>query len=111
VESGFASVTRLVKHLNLPARGLDLEPIERERLAMIRQITLPALILHGELDTLVPVREAGDLYRHLSSSRKKLVVIPRADHNTILFTGLEQYFSEIREFVEGTKTQTASGES
>ncbi len=108
VESGFASVTRLIKHLNLPARGLNLEPIEEERLAMIRQITVPALILHGEFDMLVPLQEAKDLYHHLNSSKKKLVIIPHADHNTIMFADLKQYFSEIQEFVQGTKLSRIS---
>jgi len=104
VESGFASVTRLIKHLNLPARGLNLEPIEEDRLAMIRQIAVPALILHGELDTLVPLQEAKDLYRQLKNSpKKKLVILPHADHNTILFANLKQYFSEIQEFVQSTR--------
>jgi alpha-beta hydrolase superfamily lysophospholipase len=103
VESGFASVTRLIKHLNLPARGLNLDPLEEERLAMIRRIAVPALIIHGELDILVPVKEAKDLYHHLNSSKKKLVIIPNADHNTIMFTDLKQYFAEIQEFVESAK--------
>ena len=105
VESGFASVTRLIKHLDLPARGLNLDPIEQERLAMIGQITVPTLIIHGELDMLVPVREAKDLYQQLNSPKKKLVIIPQADHNTILFTDLKQYFGAIQEFIENTKTE------
>jgi uncharacterized protein len=105
VESGFASVTRLIRHLDLPARGLNLDPVEQERLAMIRQITVPALIIHGERDILVPVREAKDLYQQLNSSKKKLLIIPRADHNSILFTDLRQYFAAIQEFIENTNTE------
>ena len=103
IESGFASVTRLIRHLNLPSRGIDLDPIEKERLAMIRKISTPSLIIHGELDMLVPLQEAKDLYQFLGSARKKLVVIPNADHNTIMFSGLKQYFAEIQEFIEATR--------
>jgi len=103
IESGFASVTRLIEHLNLPARGLKLEPIEQERRAMIRQIAVPTLILHGELDSLVPLQEAKDLYHMLNSSKKRLVVIPHADHNTIMFAGLKQYFEEVQDFIKRTK--------
>jgi alpha-beta hydrolase superfamily lysophospholipase len=103
VESGFASVTRLIRHLNLPARGLNLGPIDEERLAMIRQIDVPALIIHGERDILVPLQEARDLYHTLNSSKKRLVIIPNADHNTIMFADLKRYFSEIQEFVQGTQ--------
>jgi alpha-beta hydrolase superfamily lysophospholipase len=104
IESGFASVTRLIRHLNIPARGMDLEPIEQERIAMIREISSPALILHGEYDMLVPLQEAKDLYQLLNSSRKKLVVIPNADHNTLMFAGLQRYFDEIQGFINTTRS-------
>ena len=99
IESGFASVTRLIKHLGLPSRGIDLRAIEEERLTMIREISLPALIIHGEEDNLVPLQEGKDLYQFLGSPRKKLVVIPNADHNSVMFHGLEAYFKSIREFL------------
>ncbi len=99
LESGFASVTRLIKHLGLPSRGIDLKAIEEERLAMIRDIHLPALIIHGERDNLVPLQEGKDLLQHLGSTRKKLVIIPNADHNSVMYYGMEKYFQSIREFL------------
>jgi len=100
IESGFASVSRLIGHLNLPSRGIDLEGMEQERLAMIRKVSSPALLLHGELDMLIPLQEAQDLYQLLGSAQKKLVIIPRADHNTIMFTSPEKYFGAIQEFIK-----------
>jgi uncharacterized protein len=99
LESGFASVTRLIKHLRLPSRGIDLKEIEEERLAMIREIRLPALIIHGEQDNLVPLQEGKDLYQLLAGPNKKLVIIPKADHNSVMFYGMETYFQSIREFL------------
>lgn len=99
IESGFASVSRLIRHLGLPAQGLDLEPIEKERLGMIRRITIPALIIHGEYDHLIPLREAKDLFALLGSPAKELVIIPKADHNNILFTNLDLYFNSIQDFI------------
>jgi alpha-beta hydrolase superfamily lysophospholipase len=103
VESGFASVTRLIKHLGLPAQGINLEPIEKERMSMIRKISVPALIIHGELDHLVPLQEAKDLYENLGTTRKKLVMISKADHNNIMFADREQYFAAIQKFIEAMK--------
>ena len=103
IESGFASVTRLIKHLGLPADGRALESIEKERLAMIRNISLPALIIHGEVDSLVPLEEAKDLYTHLGTKEKELVVIPGADHNSVMFADLRTYMTAIQKFVEKTK--------
>jgi len=103
MESGFASVTRLIKHLGLPSRGLNLGSIDQDRINIIRQISAPALIIHGERDRLVPLKEGQELFAALGSTQKNLVIIPKADHNDILFTGGELYFRAIRDFVEKTK--------
>ena len=103
VESGFASVTRLIKHLGLPSRGIDLEPLEQERVKRIRKISVPTLIIHGEWDNLVPLQEAKDLYALLGAAQKKLVIIPKADHNNIMFADPELYFETIQKFIAATK--------
>lgn len=102
IESGFASVTRLIKHLGLPSRGIALEPIENERLAMLRKISLPSLIIHGEFDNLVPLQEARDLWTYLGAAKKELVIIPQADHNSVMFLGAEHYFGAIQKFIKAT---------
>lgn len=99
VESGFASIVRLIRHLGLPAAGIDLDSLDRERIATIRRIVMPVLILHGEEDRLVPLREAQDVFSYLTIREKKMVVIPGADHNDLLFVGLEAYFAAIQNFV------------
>jgi len=99
IESGFASVSRLINHLGLPHGGINLEPIEKERFAMIRRISVPALIIHGEVDNLVPLEEAQDLYANLGSKDKELVMIPAADHNNVMFVDLGRYLSAIQQFV------------
>lgn len=100
IESGFASILSITLHLDLPMpEGIDPGVILEECLAMVRQITIPALIIHGEWDNLVPVREAHQLHEQIGSNQKELLVIPQADHNDIMFTGIERYFDAIRRFV------------
>ena len=65
----------------------------------IRSIELPALIIHGELDSLIPVSVGIELHREIGSKDKQLVIIPGAEHNDIMFVGTEQYFSAIEDFV------------
>ena len=67
--------------------------------ARIRAIELPALIIHGERDSLIPVSVGIELHREIGSQDKQLVIIPGAEHNDIMFVGTEQYFSAIENFV------------
>jgi hypothetical protein len=105
IESGFPSITRLIVHLGLPAGAIDLEPIYEACISMVRKITTPTLIIHGEFDMLVPLREAEYLYNEIGAKDKELVIISGADHNDIMFTGLNQYFSAIQRFIERTNTK------
>ena len=100
-ESGFASIIRLFSHLGFPTESIDLKDVEFPNLAKIRTVTLPTLIIHGEYDNLIPLSEAKDLFRNVATKDKRLVIIPRADHNNIMMLDMEQYFAAIRDFVSG----------
>jgi len=111
IESGFCSATRIITHLGIPAQGIDLEKIDRECVEMIRKISIPALIIHGERDTLVPVEEAKNLYRGLGSRKKELLIVQAAGHNDIMTVGFGNYFERLQNFVEehGRSGQKSSG--
>lgn len=100
IESGFASIGRLVDLLNVPAERLE---ADRSKLSFnvdrIGSIAIPTLIIHGEYDTLIPVQHGRDLYHHSGAKEKELVVIPGATHNDIFLIGMEQYLEAIRRFV------------
>lgn len=99
IESGFASVTRLVKHLGLPAPGIDLEELESQCLEAIASIKCPTLIIHGEYDTLVPVAEGQLIMNNISGPEKSFVLIPGASHNDVIFARPALYFPAIEDFV------------
>ena len=101
IESGFTSATRIARRL-----GFDMPPekmalLEEECRQKVQGITLPSLVIHGEEDSLVPLKEAETLFTLLGSDKKELVVIPWADHNSLIFEGEEEYFSAIRRFTAG----------
>ena len=79
--------------------GIDLDAIDRQCLDMVREITSPVLIIHGEYDTLVPLEEAETLSEQIGSHEKELLIIPGANHNDIMFVGLKQYFEAIKKFI------------
>jgi uncharacterized protein len=102
IESGFISVVKLIDHLGLPSPG-DLSVLEQEYQQRAGAITVPALILHGEHDSLVPLEQGRELFDSLGSPKKELVVIPEADHNDIMFVGLEDYLGAIGKFIAQTR--------
>ena len=100
VESGFISVTGLIDHLGLPSPG-DLSALEEESRRLAGSIELPALVIHGKQDRLVPLEQGKDLYQTLRSEQKELLVIPGADHNDIMFVDPEQYMQAVEKFILG----------
>jgi hypothetical protein len=67
--------------------------------AKLRAVRLPALIIHGEWDELIPLDHAAGLYDMLGDTERELVVIPGAGHNDILWVGQRQYFESVAAFV------------
>ncbi len=102
LESGFPSIARIMVHLGMPAHGMGLEKIDQACLERIQKIFLPTLIIHGEEDGLVPLQNARDLYQHLGTKEKELLVIPSATHNDIMLVGLKEYFEALQRFIEKT---------
>jgi pimeloyl-ACP methyl ester carboxylesterase len=104
VESGSSNITRLLELFGLTSERLtSLGEAIRGRL---RSITLPALIIHGEWDSLIPLDEAIKLHEDIGSQEKRLVIMPGADHNSIMAVGMEQYLAAVKEFVFGHSRAT-----
>ena len=102
IESGFPSVVRIITHLGVPVHGSVLEKIDQDCLEKIKRILLSSLIIHGQQDRLVPLGNAKDLYEHLGTRDKELLVIPSATHNDIMVVGFQDYFKALQRFVERT---------
>ena len=99
VESGSSNIASLLELFGLSSE--ELSRLGETVSARVRSIKLPALVIHGEWDSLIPLDEAVTLYEQLGSQEKRLVVVPGADHNSVLAVGMEQYFAAVREFVFG----------
>ena len=81
VESGFGSMGRMMTRLGFSMESLGINAAEFPNLAKIRGITLPTLIIHAEFDTIAPLAGAKELFEHAAAERKRMVIIPGADHN------------------------------
>ena len=86
VESGLANIARLVNLFGL--RSEWVQELADALSARSQSIRLPTLIMHGERDSLIPLSHATELYNSIGSKKKRLVVIPGADHNDIMLVGL-----------------------
>jgi alpha-beta hydrolase superfamily lysophospholipase len=100
IESGFANVFNLFKYLGFPLQSLGVDvPRTPHSIKLIREISLPTLIIHGEYDQIVPVDEGKALYETIAAKDKRLIIIPGVDHNTIMSGGMQQYLQALEDFV------------
>ncbi|MBI2906800.1 MAG: alpha/beta hydrolase [Chloroflexi bacterium] len=101
VESGFASPSRLLTHI---AGGADRPGFqEADALAArnLKAIKMPALIIHGEYDDLIPLYEGQYIFDNLGSADKHLFVVLGAGHNDVMFRDVRLYFETLGQFVAG----------
>lgn len=99
IESGFAFAQELITRLGGPAfRGADNGRVGLGHLDKIARITAPTLILHGEDDWIIPLRDAKALYAASGAADKRLVTVPGAGHNDLLWVGAKPYFEAVRDF-------------
>jgi len=101
IESGVGSIVKMMVQLGFPEDFIGITDPEFPNLAKIRNIALPTLIIHAEFDNLAPLAGAKELFDNSAAREKNLVIIPGADHNTILMYGMEPYFEAIRDFIFG----------
>ena len=100
IESGFASVYNLLKYLGFPLKSLGIVvPESPYSLKVVRNITIPTLVMHGEYDQIVPLEEGRALYETIPAKGKSLIIIPGVDHNTIMSGGMQQYLKAMQDFI------------
>jgi pimeloyl-ACP methyl ester carboxylesterase len=100
IESGFSNAPRLLSNLGIPAGlvGAILpDPVGNEH--KLSTLTQPLLVIHGERDTLLPIRNAEELIAASASVDKRFERIPGAGHNDLTFFGMAQYFGAIATFL------------
>jgi pimeloyl-ACP methyl ester carboxylesterase len=99
VESGFADTFALLARLGVMVRGADEARDGFGNAVKMESITMPALIIHGREDVLIPAPDGQELYRRLAAADKRLLLIPGAGHNDLLWVGRTAYFEAIHAFV------------
>jgi fermentation-respiration switch protein FrsA (DUF1100 family) len=65
-------------------------------------VTLPALVIHGDADSVIPYRLGQRLYDGLSGP-KRFVTMPRGDHNDSSPADPDLYWHEVDMFVRSLR--------
>jgi hypothetical protein len=101
VESGFAFTEPLLQLFGFSMKKLGIREQDAFRnIEKIRAVDKPCLIIHGERDHLIPFAEGEALFEACKSKEKRLLMIPGADHNDLLYRGLEEYLQAVKELAE-----------
>jgi alpha-beta hydrolase superfamily lysophospholipase len=109
IESGFAFSLPLLKLVGIPVDHLGLQEKDGFRNGQkISDVAKPTLILHAQLDELIPLNEADILLKNSGARRKELIVIPRAGHNDIIALCGMEYFKTIARFANSLKPRGKS---
>jgi len=106
IESGFADTFALLARLGAPVQGADEDRDGFGNAAKIASITTRTLIIHGQVDLLIPASDARELYRRSAAPDKQLVLIPDAGHNDLMWVGMTQYMEAVRAFVKSEVKDT-----
>lgn len=102
IESGFAHTVPLLKFLGVDTKGLGIKETDCfNHVEKIENITLPLLIIHAQYDQFIPVSDAEALLQHSPAQKKQLMVVPGADHNSVIMMAGKSYFETIRRFIAG----------
>ena len=102
IESGFAETLPLARTLGINPTVLSNLSEEQtfNNGGKISSVTSPTFLLHGQLDTLIPLWQAEKLHAECGARSKELQVVPGADHNSLIAVGGMYYFQAIQQFVD-----------
>lgn len=65
----------------------------------LRQVSMPVLVIHGELDEVIPLELGREVFE-AAPEPKSFYVIPNADHNDTYVVGGKAYFARLGQFAE-----------
>lgn len=101
LESGLSSASDMASVV-LPWLPKRLHRFGRNRFDSARKLSAsvrcPVLVIHGALDSIIPVEQAYTLY-NAAHEPKRLIIIPDADHNNVAGSGGEDYWNTLTNFV------------
>ena len=106
----WASAQSHFRTFSIPAALSALELIDTVK-PLVPGITAPALIMQGQLDTVIEPAGAAWLYQNLGSTDKTIVGLARTDHVLALDRERAQVIAATRAFILGSEAGVADASS
>ena len=101
IESGFAFTQPLLELFGFSMKKFGVSEQNAFRnVEKIRAFEKPCLIIHGERDQLIPFAQGQALFDACKATKKRLLMIPGADHNDLFYTGIEEYLQAVKNLAE-----------
>ncbi len=99
LDSAFAYGLELIHRIGGPMLSQENLVNFTDNIDHIKQCSLPTLLIHGTNDRIIPFSDAIALYEASPSPAKKLIEIPGAGHNDMLYLGAQFYFHELKSYI------------
>jgi uncharacterized protein len=101
LDSAFAETVPLAKMLGVDLLALGIQEEQTfNNAGKIAGVRKPTLLLHGQLDQLIPLWQAQKLHSTCGAKAKELQIVPGADHNTLMSVAGDMYFQVIKRWVD-----------
>ena len=100
LESTFTSIPAVARHLFPVFPVGDLFPDRFESLRKMPAVRCPVLVVHGSVDSLIPLAEGQALFE-AAPGPKAIWVVAGADHNDVSWVAGEAYGQRLRAWLDG----------
>lgn len=98
IESGFALIAPLLRTLGVDVQKIGFKAQKgSENVDKIKTFSNPLLVIHAQLDHIIPFSEGQALFDACGSKEKTLLQIKGANHNDIFLKGMDQYLAHLCE--------------
>ncbi|MCP4752197.1 MAG: alpha/beta hydrolase [Proteobacteria bacterium] len=100
IESGFAFAVPLLRLIGIDTESLGIgENDGFDNHEKIKGFDKPTLVIHAEFDHIIPFSDGQFLFDASPAPEKNLLMIPGANHNSILASGIQEYMNAIQQLV------------
>ena len=101
IESGFATEYPLLELMKINPVDISFELRDGfNNLSKIKEFSKSLLVIHADLDDIVPLSQAETIMNETKANKKELFTVNGANHNNILLYARDEYFIKIKTFID-----------